>query len=192
MAKYENICKYIHLPVQSGSSRILQLMNRTYTREWYMAKVDRIRTIMPDCGISSDIIAGFCTEEEKDHKETLDIMEFCRYDFSYMFFYSERPGTLAQRRYKDDVPEEIKKKRLQAIVEVQNRLSLQSNKKDIGKNFKVLLEGDSKRSEKDWTGRNSQNKVIVFPKENYELKKGDYVTVKVTGCTQATLLGEIV
>ncbi|HET6994720.1 MAG TPA: MiaB/RimO family radical SAM methylthiotransferase [Chitinophagaceae bacterium] len=191
MARHENICRYIHLPVQSGSTRILQLMNRTYTREWYKAKVDRIREIMPDCGISSDIIAGFCTEEEKDHQDTLEIMEYSRYDFSYMFFYSERPGTLAQRRYKDDIPEVIKKKRLQEIVDVQNRLSLQSNKKDVGKSFQVLIEGDSKRSEKNWTGRSSQNKVIVFPKENYELKKGDYVTVKVTDCTQATLLGEI-
>jgi tRNA-2-methylthio-N6-dimethylallyladenosine synthase len=191
MAKYENICRYIHLPVQSGSTRILQLMNRTYTREWYMARVDRIREIMPDCGISSDIIAGFCTEEETDHRDTLAIMEYSRYDFSYMFFYSERPGTLAQRRYKDDIPEDVKKKRLQEIVEVQNRLSLQSNKRDIGKTFTVLIEGDSRRSEKNWTGRNSQNKVIVFPKEHYELKKGDYVTVKVTDCTQATLLGEI-
>ncbi|HEY6502781.1 MAG TPA: tRNA (N6-isopentenyl adenosine(37)-C2)-methylthiotransferase MiaB [Chitinophagaceae bacterium] len=192
MAKHENICKYIHLPVQSGSSRVLQLMNRTYTREWYMGKVDRIREIMPDCGISSDIIAGFCTEEEQDHKDTLDIMEHSRYDFSYMFFYSERPGTLAQRRFKDDIPEEVKKRRLQEIVEVQNRLSLESNKKDIGKTFKVLIEGDSKKNETEWKGRNSQNKVIVFPKENYELKKGDYVMVKVTGCTQATLLGTLV
>ncbi len=192
MAKYENICKYIHLPVQSGSTRILQLMNRTYTREWYMSKVDRIRQIMPDCGISSDIIAGFCTEEEQDHKDTLDIMNYSRYDFSYMFFYSERPGTLAQKRYKDDIPEEVKKKRLVEIVEVQNRLSLESNKRDLGKTFTVLIERDSKRSEKNWTGRNSQNKVIVFPKEKYELKKGDYVTVKATDCTQATLLGEIV
>jgi tRNA-2-methylthio-N6-dimethylallyladenosine synthase len=192
MAKYENICNYIHLPVQSGSSRILQLMNRTYTREWYMAKVDRIREIMPDCGISSDIIAGFSTEEEQDHKDTLDIMEFSRYDMSYMFFYSERPGTLAHRRYKDDVPEEVKKRRLQEIVEVQNRLSLESNKKDIGKTFKVLIEGNSKKSDKDWMGRSSQNKVIVFPKENTELKKGDYVIVKVSDCTQATLLGTIV
>jgi tRNA-2-methylthio-N6-dimethylallyladenosine synthase len=191
MAKYENICKYIHLPVQSGSTRILQLMNRTYTREWYMAKVDRIREIMPDCGISSDIITGFCTEEEPDHQDTIEVMNYSRYDFSYMFFYSERPGTLAQRRYRDDVPEEIKKKRLQEIVEVQNKLSLQSNKKDVGNIFKVLIEGDSKRSGKNWTGRNSHNKVIVFPKENYELKKGDYVTVKVTDCTQATLLGQI-
>jgi tRNA-2-methylthio-N6-dimethylallyladenosine synthase len=192
MAKYENICKYIHLPVQSGSTRILQLMNRTYTREWYMAKVDRIREIMPDCGISSDIIAGFCTEEDADHKDTLDIMEFSKYDMSYMFFYSERPGTLAERRYKDDIPEPVKKKRLQEIVEVQNKLSLESNKRDIGKTFAVLIEGDSKRSDKDWMGRSSQNKVIVFPKENYQLKKGDYVNVKVNDCTQATLLGTIV
>jgi len=192
MAKYENICKYIHLPVQSGSTRILQLMNRTYTREWYMAKVDRIREIMPDCGISSDIIAGFCTEEDADHKDTLGIMEYSRYDMSYMFFYSERPGTLAERRYKDDIPENVKKKRLQEIVDVQNKLSLASNKKDIGKTFAVLIEGDSKRSDKDWMGRSSQNKVIVFPKESHQLKKGDYVNVKVNDCTQATLLGQII
>jgi tRNA-2-methylthio-N6-dimethylallyladenosine synthase len=191
MAKHENICQYIHLPVQSGSTRVLQLMNRTYTREWYMAKVDRIREIMPECGISSDIIAGFCTEEETDHEDTLSIMEYSKYDMSYMFFYSERPGTLAHRRYKDDIPEEIKKRRLQEIVAVQNRLSLQSNQKDLGKTFKVLIEGESKRSDKDWMGRSSQNKVIVFPKEQFELKKGDYVTVKVTDCTQATLLGTI-
>ena len=192
MAKYENICKYIHLPVQSGSTRILQLMNRTYTSEWYKAKVDRIREIMPECGISSDIIAGFCTEEDSDHKDTLDIMEYSRYDMSYMFFYSERPGTLAERRYKDDVALDVKKKRLQEIVDVQGKLSHASNKKDIGKTFAVLIEGDSKRSDKDWMGRSSQNKVIVFPKENYELKKGDYVTVKVNDCTQATLLGTII
>jgi len=192
MAKYENICNYIHLPVQSGSTRILQLMNRTYTREWYKAKVDRIREIMPDCGISSDIIAGFCTEEDTDHKDTLDIMEYSRYDMSYMFFYSERPGTLAERRYGDDVPLDVKKKRLQEIVDLQGKLSFASNKKDIGKTFAVLIEGDSKRSDKDWMGRSSQNKVIVFPKENYELKKGDYVTVKVNDCTQATLLGQII
>jgi tRNA-2-methylthio-N6-dimethylallyladenosine synthase len=192
MAKYENICKYIHLPVQSGSTRILQLMNRTYTREWYKAKVDRIREIMPDCGISSDIIAGFCTEEDADHNDTLNIMEYSRYDMSYMFFYSERPGTLAERRYKDDVPIDVKKKRLQEIVDLQGKLSFTSNKSDIGKTFAVLIEGDSKRSEKDWMGRSSQNKVIVFPKENYGLKKGDYVTVKVNDCTQATLLGTII
>ncbi|MFZ9388640.1 MAG: MiaB/RimO family radical SAM methylthiotransferase, partial [Chitinophagaceae bacterium] len=191
MAKYENICKYIHLPVQSGSSRVLQLMNRTYTREWYMAKVDRIRQIIPDCGLSSDLIAGFCTEDEQDHRYTLDIMEYSRYDMSYMFFYSERPGTLAQRRFADDVPADVKKRRLSEIVDLQNRLSLESNRKDIGKTFRVLIEGDSRRSDKDWMGRNSQNKVVVFPKGEYDLKKGDYVDVKVSDCTQATLLGII-
>ncbi|HEU0112907.1 MAG TPA: tRNA (N6-isopentenyl adenosine(37)-C2)-methylthiotransferase MiaB [Flavisolibacter sp.] len=192
MAKYENICNYIHLPLQSGSTRILQLMNRSYTREWYMAKVERIREILPDCGISSDIIAGFCTETEDDHKDTISMMEFARYDMSYMFFYSERPGTLAQRRYTDDIPEEVKKRRLQEIVEVQNRLSQQSNKNDLGKTFTVLIEGDSKRSSDDWMGRNSQNKVIVFPKAATSHKPGDYVKVKVNECTQATLLGELV
>jgi tRNA-2-methylthio-N6-dimethylallyladenosine synthase len=167
-------------------------MNRTYTREWYKAKVDRIREIMPDCGISSDIISGFCTEEDADHKDTLDIMEYSRYDMSYMFFYSERPGTLAERRYKDDVPLDVKKKRLQEIVDVQGKLSHASNKKDIGKTFAVLIEGESKKSNKDWMGRSSQNKVIVFPKGNYSLKKGDYVSVKVNDCTQATLLGTII
>ena len=190
MAAHENICKYIHLPVQSGSTRILQLMNRTYTREWYAAKVDRIREILPGCGISSDIIAGFCTEEERDHKDTLSIMEYSKYDMSYMFFYSERPGTLAQRRYKDDVPEDVKKRRLQEIVELQNKLSLESNRRDVGNIFQVLIEGESKRSADDWMGRSSQNKVIVFPKQGTELKKGDYVNVRITGCTQATLLGE--
>ncbi len=192
MAKYENICKYIHLPVQSGSTRILQLMNRTYTKEWYKAKIDRIKNIIPECGISSDIISGFCTETEVDHNETISIMEYSKYDMSYMFFYSERPGTLAQRRYKDDVPLDIKKKRLQEIVGTQNQLSLESNKKDIGKTFKVLIEGNSKRSEQDWMGRNTQNKVIVFPKENYNFKKGDYVMVNVNDCTQATLIGQII
>jgi tRNA-2-methylthio-N6-dimethylallyladenosine synthase len=191
MAKYENICKYIHLPLQSGSTRVLQLMNRNYTREWYMAKVDRIKEIMPDCGISSDIIAGFCTETEEDHQDTLNLMEYAGYDMSYMFFYSERPGTLAQRRYKDDIPEDVKKRRLQEIVEMQNRLSLASYKKDIGKTFKVLIEATSKRSEADWMGRNSQNKVVIFPKENYNLKPGDYAMVTVHDCTQATLFGKI-
>jgi len=192
MAKYENICKYIHLPVQSGSTRILQLMNRTYTREWYKAKVDRIRQVMPDCGISSDIIAGFCTEEEADHHDTLSIMEYSRYDFSYMFFYSERPGTLAQRRYEDDIDEDVKKRRLQEIVAMQNRLSQESNRRDLGKKFIVLIEGDSKKNAAEWKGRNSQNKVIVFPKETYNVGKGDYVEVEVVSCTQATLLGKIV
>lgn len=192
MAKYENICKYIHLPVQSGSTRMLQLMNRSYTREWYMAKVDRIKEIMPDCSISSDVIAGFCTETEEDHQDTISIMEYSKYDMSYMFFYSERPGTLAQRRYEDDVPLDVKKRRLQEIVEVQNKLSQESNKADVGKTFKVLIESTSKRSEDDWMGRNSQNKVIVFGKGAYDYKPGDYVMVKVNSSTQATLLGEII
>jgi tRNA-2-methylthio-N6-dimethylallyladenosine synthase len=191
IAKHENICKYIHLPVQTGSTRVLQLMNRTYTKEWYLAKVNRIREIIPDCGISSDVIAGFCTEAEEDHRETLQVMQYSKYDMSYMFIYSERPGTLAQRRYRDDVPEEIKKRRLTEIVGLQNRLSFESNQKDIGKTFKVLIEGNSKRSAEDWMGRNTQNKVVVFPKGNSNFKKGDYVMVKVTDSTQATLLGKL-
>lgn len=192
MAAHENICRYIHLPVQSGSTRVLQLMNRTYTREWYMAKVRRIREIMPDCGISADIIAGFCTETEEDHRDTLDVMESSRYDFSYMFIYSERPGTLAARRYADDIPLEVKKRRLEEIVAMQNRLSLESNQRDLGKTFKVLIEGDSKKSSEEWMGRNSQFKVVVFPKENRNLKPGDYVEVKVHSCTQGTLLGTLI
>lgn len=193
MQRYDNICKYIHLPLQSGSTRVLQLMNRTYTKEWYMAKVDRIRTILPDCGISADIIAGFCTEQEEDHQETLRVMEYSGFDFSYMFFYSERPGTLAARRYQDDVPETIKKRRLQEIVEKQNQLSLQSNQRDLGKVFTVLIEGDSKKNNKEWKGRSSQNKVIVFPKSTtLSINKGSYVQVRVTECTQATLRGVLV
>lgn len=189
MARYENICKYIHLPVQSGSSRILQMMNRTYTREWYMAKVDRIREIMPDCGISSDIITGFCTETEEDHQDTLSIMQHSAYDLSYMFFYSERPGTLAARRYKDDVPLEEKKRRLSEIVALQGLLSKASNQKDLGKTFSVLAEGPSKKNPDEWMGRNSQNKVIVFTKPA-DLQKGQYIDVTVTDCTRATLIGE--
>jgi tRNA-2-methylthio-N6-dimethylallyladenosine synthase len=192
MAKYDNICNYIHLPLQSGSTRVLQLMNRTYTREWYVAKVNRIREIIPGCGISSDIIAGFCTETEEDHADTLNMMQGSAYDMSYMFFYSERPGTLAARRYKDDVPVDVKKRRLKEIVELQNKLSYESNRKDVGKTFKVLIEGNSKKSEAYWMGRSSQNKVIVFPKENYNYKKGDYVFVKVNDFTQATLIGVVV
>ncbi len=179
MAKYENICKSIHLPVQSGSTRILQLMNRTYTREWYLAKVERILDILPGCGLSSDIIAGFCTETEEDHRETLSLMREARYDMSYMFFYSERPGTLAARRYRDDVPEEVKKRRLDEIVKLQNRLSFESNQKDIGKVFEVLIEGDSKKSAEDWKGRTPQNKMVVFPKAGSGYEKGDYAMVRI-------------
>ena len=190
MAKYENICNYIHLPVQSGSTRILQLMNRTYTREWYLAKIDRILQILPDCGLSTDIIAGFCTETEEDHQDTLRMMQYARYDMSYMFFYSERPGTLAARRYTDDIPETVKKRRLDEIVKLQNRLSLEKNKEDLGKTFTVLIEGDSKKSAADWRGRNSQNKVVVFPKAG-SYRKGDYVRVNIVDCTGATLIGRI-
>lgn len=189
MARFDNICKYIHLPVQSGSTRVLQLMNRTYTREWYLAKVDRIKEIMPDCAISSDIIAGFCTETEEDHQDTLGVIDYCRYDMSYMFFYSERPGTLAARRYQDDVPEETKKRRLQEIVDLQRKISDENNIRDEGKTFQVLIEGNSKKSDLHWMGRNSQNKVIVFPKEGRDLKKGDYVDVLVTKSTGGTLIG---
>lgn len=192
MAKYENICKCIHLPIQSGNSRILEKMNRTYDREWYFKKVDRIREIIPECSITSDIIAGFCSETEEEHKDTLTAMEYSKYDYSYMFFYSERPGTLAERKYEDDVPEEVKKRRLAEIIEVQNRLSVESNQLDLGKTYKVLIEGESKKDNKDWKGRNSQNKVMVFAKGNTNYKKGDYVNVKVNEVTQGTLLGEIV
>ncbi|WP_160717742.1 tRNA (N6-isopentenyl adenosine(37)-C2)-methylthiotransferase MiaB [Chitinophaga solisilvae] len=190
MAKYDNICNYIHLPVQSGSNRILQLMNRTYTREWYMKKVDRIREILPDCGLSTDIIAGFCTETEEDHQETMDIMRYVQYELAYMYFYSERPGTLAERRYQDDIPEEIKKKRLAEIVALHRRHSEAGMKKEVGKTFRVLIEGTSKRSQEQLFGRNDQNKVIVFPRENYS--KGEYVMVKVESCTAGTLIGKVV
>lgn len=192
MAKYHNICEYIHLPVQSGNTRILQLMNRTYTREWYLNKVKRIREIMPDCGLSTDVISGFCTETEDDHKDTLDVMEQSRFDMAYMFSYSERPGTLAERRYEDDVPEDVKKRRLEEIINLQNSHSRESYMNDIGKEFEVLIEGNSKRSDADWCGRNTQNKMVVFPKGDYKLNKGDYVNVKINTATSATLIGEII
>ncbi len=191
MAKYPNICKYIHLPVQSGSTRVLQLMNRTYTREWYLSKVARIKEIMPTCTVSSDIIAGFCTETEQDHQDTISIMQAAQYDYSYMYFYSERPGTLAAKRYEDDIPETIKKRRLQEIVDVQWTLSNESNKRDVGKCFEVLIEGDSKKSDAEWMGRTSQNKVVVFPKLNHPVKKGDYVEIFIAGFTKGTLLGTL-
>jgi tRNA-2-methylthio-N6-dimethylallyladenosine synthase len=192
MAKYPNICKYIHLPVQSGNTRILQLMNRTYTREWYLNKVKRIKEIMPDCGLSTDIITGFCTESEEDHQDTLSVMEHCRFDMAYMFAYSERPGTLAARRYEDDIADEVKKRRLEEIIKLQNNHSRENYLLDIGKTYEVLIEGNSKRTDKDWVGRNTQNRVVVFPKNEELLKKGDYVQVKVLRATSATLIGEMV
>lgn len=190
MAKYENICNYIHLPVQSGNSRILDLMNRTYSREWYMDRIDAIRRIIPDCAISSDIIAGFCTETDAEHQDTLSIMEYSDYSMSYMFFYSERPGTLAARKFADDIPMATKKKRLQEIIRLQNQISYRHNQRDIGKTFKVLIERDSTKSDQDFCGRNSQNKMIVFPKRA-GLKPGDYVWVKVYDATSATLMGRL-
>lgn len=192
IARHENICNYIHLPVQSGSNRVLQLMNRTYTREWYLAKVRRIRELMPDCGITSDIISGFCTETEADHQETLSLMQEAQFDMSYMYFYSERPGTLAARRYADDVPEAEKKRRLDEIVKCQNKISQVSNRKDIGTISKVLIEGDSKKSAQDWMGRNSQNKVVVFPKQGSAAAKGNYALVRILECTGATLIGKTI
>ncbi len=190
MAKYENICNYIHLPVQSGSTRLLQLMNRTYSREWYIAKVDRIKQILPDCGLSTDMIAGFCTETEEDHQDSLSLMEYCKYDLAYLYFYSERPGTLAARRFKDDIPEEVKKRRLQELVDLHRTHSLESMQKEVGKTFKVLVEGTSKKNKEELFGRNDQNKVVVFPRKNY--KPGDYVHVKVERCTAGTLIGSAV
>ena len=190
MAAFENICKYVHLPVQSGNSRVLKLMNRTYDREWYINKVNRIYELIPDCAISSDMIAGFCSETEEEHRDTLSMMEFAKYSMSYMFYYSERPGTLAARKYEDDVPLEVKKRRLQEIINLQNEISLAHNQKDIGKTYKVLIEGNSKKSSEQFKGRNSQNKMIVFPKRE-GLKPGMYVNVTVEDCSSATLLGHI-
>ena len=191
MAKYDNICNYIHLPVQSGNSRILEMMNRTYDREWYKERVESIYRIIPDCAISSDIIAGFCSETEEEHQDTLSMIEWARYSMSYMFFYSERPGTLAAKKYPDDISLDIKKRRLTEIVQLQNKISLQVNQQDIGKVFKVLIEGDSKRSLEDFKGRNSQNKMLVFPKKE-GLGPGQYVNVRVDSASSATLKGEIV
>lgn len=191
MAKYENICNYIHLPVQSGSTRMLQLMNRTYTREWYIAKFNRIKEILPDCGLSTDVITGFCTETEEDHQDTLSLFEYCRYDLAYMYFYSERPGTLAARRYTDDVPEAVKKRRLQEIIDIHRQHSLESMQRDVNKTFKVLIEGDSRKSDQYWAGRTDHNKVVIFAKENHPINKGDYVFVKVNECTAGTLIGNM-
>ncbi len=190
MAENDNICKHIHLPVQSGSSRILDLMNRKYDREWYMDRIRAIRKFLPSCSLSSDMITGFCTETEEDHRQTLSLMNWAKYDFAYMFKYSERPDTLAARKLEDDVPEEIKTRRLNEIIELQNRLSLESKRKDLGKTFEVLVEGFSKKSKNDLSGRTSQNKVVVFPSNGS--KAGEYIKVKITDCTAATLLGEAI
>lgn len=186
--KYSNICRYIHLPVQSGSNKTLELMKRGYTREWFLNRIALIRKHLPDCSISTDIIAGFCNETEADHKATLDLMREVQFDFAYMFKYSERPGTFAAKHYKDNVPEEVKKQRLNEIIALQNQLSLSSNKNDIGKSFEVLTENFSKKSDDYLFGRNSQNKVIVFPKKDIQI--GDIVRVKIKHASSATLIGE--
>ncbi len=190
MAKHDNICKSIHLPVQSGNSRILEKMNRGYSREKYMERINAIRSILPEAGISTDIITGFCSETDDEHAETLSMMEWAGYDYAYMFKYSERPGTLAAKKFEDDIEETVKAKRLSEIIAMQSKVSHVSNKMDVGKTFQVLVDGISKRSEKHLSGRTSQNKVVIFPRENYT--PGDYVTVKITDCTPATLLGEVV
>nr|WP_310590344.1 TRAM domain-containing protein [Dyadobacter sp. NIV53] len=187
--KYDNICKYIHLPAQSGNSRVLEIMNRTYTREWYLERIDSIRRILGDeCGISHDMIAGFCTETEEEHQDSLSLLEYVRFDFGYMFAYSERPGTPAAKKFKDDISAEVKQRRLAEIIEVQQRISSERNRKLIGTIQKVLVEGTSKRSQDDFSGRSDQNKVVIFPRENF--KKGDYVDVLITESTSATLRGK--
>jgi tRNA-2-methylthio-N6-dimethylallyladenosine synthase len=190
MAKNDNICRHIHLPAQSGSNRILKLMNREYTREWYMDRINAIHAILPDCSLSTDMIAGFCSETEDDHKNSLSLMEWVGYDFAYMFKYSERPGTKAARRLKDDVSETVKSARLSEMISLQNRLSVKSKKRDIGMVFDVLIEGPSKRSPDYLSGRNSQNKVVVFPGINF--KKGEYARVLIERCTSATLIGKCI
>lgn len=190
MSKFENICNYIHLPVQSGSNRILKEMNRQHTVEEYKKLIDDIRRIIPDCGISQDMITGFPTETDEDHQDTLNLMEYVKYDFGYMFAYSERPGTLAERKMEDDVPEDVKKSRLSEIVALQQKHSAFRTKQHLGKTEEVLIEKSSKKSDAHWAGRNSQNTMVVFPKENY--KVGEFVNVKITDCTSATLIGEAV
>jgi len=190
MAKHKNICNYIHLPVQSGSNRILKAMNRLHTREEYFELIDNIKRLIPDCAISQDMIAGFPTETEEDHQDTLSLMAYVKYDFGFMFAYSERPGTLAERKMEDDIPEETKKRRLNEIIALQQKHSLLRTQAHVGKVEEVLIEKPSKRSDAHWSGRNTQNTVVVFPKGDY--KVGDFVNVKITDCTSATLLGEAV
>jgi len=190
MKKYDNICNYIHLPAQSGNTRILEAMNRTYTREWYLDKVKRIREIIPNCGISCDIIAGFCTETEEEHQDTLSLMEISRFDFSYMYKYSERPGTLAQKKMTDDVPEEVKSRRLTEIIALQNKISLENNQAYIGKVVRVLADGLSKKSDQDLSGRNDENIKVVFPKDHHKI--GDFVDVLIERVTVTTLIGKAV
>lgn len=191
MKKYDNICNYIHLPAQSGNSRILDIMNRTYDREWYIERVNKIKEILgEDVGLSTDMIAGFCSETEEEHQDTLSLMEYVKYDYAYMFYYSERPNTPAAKKLVDDVPEETKKRRLQEIIDLQRKHSYERNLKHIGQTQKVLIEGTSKKSDQELKGRNSQNTMVIFPKKNYN--KGEYVNVFIKDANSATLFGEIV
>lgn len=190
MAKHENICNYIHLPVQSGSDRILKAMNRQHSREEYFDMIDNIRRIIPNCGISHDMITGFPTETEEDHQDTLSLMEYVKYDFGFMFAYSERPGTLAERKLEDDIPEVVKKRRLNEIIQLQQKHSHFKTRQHVGKVEEVLIEKTSKKSNTHWSGRNTQNTVVVFPKEHYKI--GDFVYVKIKDCTSATLIGEAI
>ncbi len=190
MAKYNNICNYIHLPVQSGNSRVLDVMNRNYTREWYLERIEAINRIIPGCAISSDFITGFCTETEEEHQDTLSLMEIVKYDFAYMYYYSERPGTLAARKMKDDVPLDIKKRRLVEIIDLQQLHALERNQGEIGKTLTVLVEKTSKRSEEDFYGRSDENRVVIFPRQNYKI--GDYVNVTIESCTSSSLIGKAV
>ena len=190
MARYDNICNHIHLPVQSGSDRLLEKMRRRYTAEWYLERVARIQEVLPGCGITTDVIAGFCSETEEDHQQTLELFRKVGFDYAYMFYYSERPGTLAARHYPDDVPLDVKTRRLNEIIALQSELSLKSNQNDIGKTFRVLVEGPSKKNPEELCGRSGSNKMCVFPGKGH--KAGDYVDVKVLSCTSATLIGELV
>ena len=189
MARYDNICNHIHLPVQSGSDRLLEKMRRRYTAEWYLERVAMIREVLPGCGITTDVIAGFCSETEEDHQQTLELFRKVGFDYAYMFYYSERPGTLAARHYPDDVPLDVKTRRLNEIIALQSELSLQSNQNDIGKTFRVLVEGPSKKNPEELCGRSGSNKMCVFPGKGH--KAGDYVDVKVLSCTSATLIGKL-
>jgi len=191
IAKYDNICNYIHLPIQSGNSRILKIMNRTYNREWYMDRIEAIRRIIPNCAISTDVITGFCSETEEEHQDTLSMMDYVKFDFAYMFMYSERPGTLAAKRYADDIPEPVKRERLKQIVAKQQQHSHIRLQELVGTTQKVLIEGFSKKSDKDYCGRSDQNAMVVFPvSEGY--KPGEYVNVKIERCTTATLIGTVI
>lgn len=189
MARYDNICNHIHLPVQSGSDRLLEKMRRRYTAEWYLERVAMIRKVLPGCGITTDVIAGFCSETEEDHQQTLELFRKVGFDYAYMFYYSERPGTLAARHYPDDVPLDVKTRRLNEIIALQSELSLKSNQNDIGKTFRVLVEGPSKKNPEELCGRSGSNKMCVFPGKGH--KAGDYVDVKVLSCTSATLIGKL-